>query len=855
MFGFAWVDSTDITWDVAFFRSDEEMLSCDIEHSEGNYATASTEIRNPYVGLLGPGRKIWVWLSWQDPATLVITPLFFGRLVGIPNNIFAEVVTLKFIAQPLDFQYRKQVVAETLKVAPFYDNIWLDAAHRDDPDTILEGYSALWHIDRVTHEITVSDIVTGDSIEVFSADDVFYDSVEMTIGSPPLVSVNISGTVTWEQSDEATIDIGTHIFHSYSGNNIVSEFPKPESSLGDAYSVFTSTAYDTYGIEHAITGNIHWTYNNQEETHAFGDTMSVDYSWSGPLIGLAPFSQITLTLFIQIGQIDQDPDFKDIQPATYRSTYLVIPQWQIQTGMVIRYDAKRPRTETVTFTLSAHLQQVMTNPQSPPLPSQETITLSSQSVSDRVVNILDWLSVSGLAVAEGQIIYPNNPTVPGGTSYQIAMVAGTAGTGATPVFSSIPGDLTVDGTVTWASLGPTLDSSSGNWSASTFYPVGTVIRPLKPIFAPWTSIVPLPRLQGNQVTEGQYCTSGAVLAICTLSGTTARVPPSFGAYGVVTVDGGAQWTSLGTLIPDGTIYYIVTVAGTTDPFVPPNYDPTLGAIFTNGSVTFKSLGTAGGSIEIPIGDRSRRSYFAQTRGLHSIEYLIAKARARLIMRSRVVQIKFGCRFERAMALSCRLNASITDHRIPGGTATGKIVNYKLTANGDTGVIEGEITIMCTVGYGLTVTPVEGSPTYIDAGYIESGYQVYEGVVVTLPVEDVGYTPPIDAVNDDGITFPLSANEVIVKDAIVGSVAEQQPAITAYMLLAQQEAVLATQAINNLALQQQLSLLQQTTIGTLLAPHPVYWHFELKPINRPFSVVIPLLTTTLEVPQQINVEAA
>ena len=53
-------------------------------------------------------------------------PLFFGRLVGIPTNILAEVVTLTFVAKPVDFLEQKFAMAETLKVLPWYDPIFID---------------------------------------------------------------------------------------------------------------------------------------------------------------------------------------------------------------------------------------------------------------------------------------------------------------------------------------------------------------------------------------------------------------------------------------------------------------------------------------------------------------------------------------------------------------------------------------------------------------------------------------------------------------------------------------------------------------------------------------------------------
>ena len=60
----------------------------------------------------------------------------------------------------------------------------------------------------------------------------------------------------------------------------------------------------------------------------------------------------------------------------------------------------------------------------------------------------------------------------------------------------------------------------------------------------------------------------------------------------------------------------------------------------------------------PIGYLGRGTYLPTDRGLRSLEYLIALARANLLIRSRCVEITFACTFERAIELSCRKNARL-----------------------------------------------------------------------------------------------------------------------------------------------------------------------------------------------------
>jgi hypothetical protein len=102
-FYFAWCLPHELTdYGPQHYRTDEEIFNLEVSHAEGEFPAATIEIRNPRVGLLGPGRKVWAWISWRDPAGAV-HPLFFGRLVGIPEEIENETVRLTFVARPRDY--------------------------------------------------------------------------------------------------------------------------------------------------------------------------------------------------------------------------------------------------------------------------------------------------------------------------------------------------------------------------------------------------------------------------------------------------------------------------------------------------------------------------------------------------------------------------------------------------------------------------------------------------------------------------------------------------------------------------------------------------------------------------------
>ena len=169
-FFFAWVDASQSTWTYDMARWDEKIIDMELKHEEGQIPTLDITIKNPRIGLLAPGRYQWAWFAYQSPNQFLPIPLFFGELVGVPTNLFAETITLKFIARDMNYIALKQAIAETLKIPGNYDPIFLDESHRDDPDAILEGWSSMYHVDRTTLAVSASDVLEGeDGTITFSA--------------------------------------------------------------------------------------------------------------------------------------------------------------------------------------------------------------------------------------------------------------------------------------------------------------------------------------------------------------------------------------------------------------------------------------------------------------------------------------------------------------------------------------------------------------------------------------------------------------------------------------------------------------------------------------------------------------
>jgi hypothetical protein len=844
-FFFAWVNETDNVFGPTFERVDEDIFSLEIKGEEGQVAVLDIMIRNPRIGLLAPGRKVWAWLARQPIDGSGVIPLFFGVLVGVPKDLFKEKIALQFIARPPDYIARKQAVAETLKVRPFWDPVFIDEAQRDEPDAILEGWSALYHVDRVSHEVTASDILVGeDGVVTFTGEDAFYDSVSLTLGQPPLADIRVQATVNWTQRTFGTVKGPNVNIESYTGETFLSGWPQPGAELGSGWRVQTSFVYDVYKVAQTPMASFSSTWTNNAKEAADGDTQEMSNSASFPaLLSPQPLSYI-LTEQTQSGICDPDADPPVNRPAKVDVTGIIVPRWVLNCTWTLRYDARREYDEQVFFNLRVNTQAIITSPTVEQ--NTELLKVSGANVGEPLLVFQAWSDFRGLPVGLGQIIFPNNPTTPGGLSYQICVQPGTAGT-REPVFSDIVGVITNDGGVQWASLGPNPVVVQPAWEHSSFVPLGEIIcyEPVQfnPAF-------------GDLVKTGQ-----STYYLCTRPGETNR-----------------QTTEI-TYVPPIVNNDEATPAPRHFFYIPgPPFTTQPGAIVNesgNGTAQWTCLGQTPALLGIPIGGTpehvTARCYFPSDRGRWSIEYLICRARARLRLRARAATVGWDCPFDLALGLSCRKNATLFDPRLPGGAATGKVTSYSLKAGGDGREI-GHVEIGCAVGFGGSVPQITGAPEYTAAtGYMLPGYQRYDGAQATLG--DVGYTPPAFAPYDDGLAFPL--NELPGQGIVSGSADAQKAVIDASIPITRFLDNLGTQfpsgstpsangtsgtttAITPEAawwIQQQRLLNESATLPYVMEANPVTYELLIDPVqNGPFSAAYLVNVTALEVPQGINLQA-
>lgn len=588
-FYFAWVGSGETTFGVTHERFDEDVFSLSIEQGEGAFATAIVDVRNPRIGLLNPGRNVWAHLAYDDDLgnSDSVTHLFFGRLIGVPENLQNEIIRLNFIARPLDFDTRKRAAADALKIAPYWDEIWIDESRRDDPDTALEAYPSLWHIDRLDHTVTASDINTGEDGTVALGTDHYYDALSISYAETPLRKVEITGEVFWQQDGAGEVDLT---------GKLLQAFEDAGSTTGGGRVITTLT----------------------------GEGLQRDYPTVGTSIGGGwEWSEASLTRVDEtFGYVDYGTTLKTAEGT------VTFPIWKMKPVLKASFNVSRARSEKIMVTMEADTQALLTEP------------------GDS--------EVSFLSLASSDIANPVD-------------------------------DVTTDN-------------------------------------------------------------------------------------------------------PDG----------------------------------------------LPIIDATRRSYFPSDRGRTSIEYLIALARARLLSRARAVRIELATSWENGLALSCRQSMSIDDDRIPGGTATGKITNYVLSADGDSGELTTRIQIMASIGRGNTVSAVAGDPDYVEAGYVEVGYQTYSNQVVS-PIDGITYNADYTAVepNDDGVNlFNVTPNDAVLSMTVVNGLSDQ-PGGGGVIYFP-------------ISLEDGIRELNETYTQVF---------YSLLPLDGgPFETVYPVTTSLLMVPKTIDLEA-
>lgn len=363
---FAWVDPDEEFDPEVHNRFDEPILSISVDHQEGSLPALTISLKNPRVGLLNPDRKFWALLSVDvgDGPQLV----FRGRLVGIPSDLHKEGVAIEFTARANDYTDQKQALATSLMEPPWWDELWI-STEDVTPDTVLEARSALYHVDRTTLEVTISDILDGED-GVITVENALYNSVSVSYGDSPLKRIDVTAQVSWNQVATGEIDLSRHLWTAFRSSGSLFNFPLVGSLTSDGL---------------------------LSDWPKPGDDLDGGWSMSPNSFALPAIWQRTWSF--QSNWVDQTDSSKDVTinaregpfqyiqiiPVIYHQGWVTwtatFSMAGISQGFIVQYDADRERNEKVTFSVVADVQPILVDPEGNDL---DTLDLSSDFVDDPV---------------------------------------------------------------------------------------------------------------------------------------------------------------------------------------------------------------------------------------------------------------------------------------------------------------------------------------------------------------------------------------------------------------------------------------------------------------------------------------
>lgn len=889
-FFFAYVDGSQTMFDPATMCVvDDTIFSVERHWDEAQIPFLLVTILNPRVGLLARnGGNNWAWWSYQPSSGSGVIPLFFGVLESVPDDLEDELITLKFIARSPNYIQLKQALAETLKQRPYWDPVTLDGKYRDQLEAILEGWSVLPCVDPVTLEVSASDVLIGEDGVITFDGTAWYDNFHYdNTGAAPLTNVQVRINVHWTQrfigyvalpsaqspgtagsyqpplifnpyggevipEPSSTSNLPVTSVASYTGETFMNTWPKPGAQLGGGWRCEYSFVDDIYKVGLTPTVNASSIYTADPNLPKINcNPESITSSSSFPAL-LSP-NPITGVLTEQITsglcQPQHNPPINS--PASAKVTGVIVPEWFLACQCLFRYDAQRIFTETTIFDVIANVQKIELSPTVEQ--HTETITIDCVDVSQPLIDYDAWSDFAGQPVQLAQIIWPNNPTTPGGLSFQVCVKAGNAGV-VEPVFSDIPGTITYDPDINgvwWASMGTSPLNSQPGWTSATFVPCGQIICYEPVAFDPET---------GEFETTGQ----GVFYININPAGGETNSTYTYFSYIPPVVDSDEP-----TPVP----VQIAYIAG-------PAFDATPGDIVNDGSVQWMVLGTAPALLGIPLGGtmtrQPARSYMSTDRGAWTLEAGICRARSRLRWRSRAVVIKFDAPFELVAPITLRQNVTIVEPRIPGGVATGKVISTTLHFDGD-GEMYGHVEIGVPVGLEAEAVEAEpGTPEIaIDGAVFEPGVQIYYGALVAIADdESIGYTPITFQPFDDGLLFPLQGfpGNITISGSAADQVAPIEAAIAVTREIAEADlvAALGYQLIGGIV--EPIGTLRNATgqawmleemqfyntansLPYVMEANPVSAEIIIPPVtNGPFSGSYAPAVTALNIPMGIDLSA-
>ena len=232
MLYFAWVNANEL-WNAAIHaREDAQLLRVDLQQQEGQAAELQVLIKNPGQGLLAPGRKTRAFLSYQAEGQTAVQLLFAGQVVGVAMLAGDRLATVTLTALPNQSVQLLQQLHNSLKVAPYWDDLFVIPSRREDPAQGLLAREAVYYWDKIQGTVALSGLFAGSQSLTLSGQ-FFQDSLTLAIGKPPLSAVKMTVVAEWVQRANGIANITKRVerafpgqlVNSLSGEDLVARWP------------------------------------------------------------------------------------------------------------------------------------------------------------------------------------------------------------------------------------------------------------------------------------------------------------------------------------------------------------------------------------------------------------------------------------------------------------------------------------------------------------------------------------------------------------------------------------------------------------------------------------------------------
>ncbi|MDR1475244.1 MAG: hypothetical protein LBI30_01830 [Holosporales bacterium] len=240
------------------WRGDEHVFRLIMQHQENCFASAKITLINPRLSHPDYARKRYARLGIQKNDSDDVEPVFYGCVTAIPARIEKNLIILELLSRPDNAFEKFEKLRGSLKRAPIWDELFAPEDRQDDPTYLLEGISGLYYWDKVTGELSISNINHGREHKIINK--IASSNIELKFCSDPLDSVKIKIQAEWVQKSQGIVDLSRliaksfadGIVNSFTGNDLRRRFKHLHNGIkNSAYKIFCNDMERTTPCEHS----------------------------------------------------------------------------------------------------------------------------------------------------------------------------------------------------------------------------------------------------------------------------------------------------------------------------------------------------------------------------------------------------------------------------------------------------------------------------------------------------------------------------------------------------------------------------------------------------------------------------